>query len=82
MIGPPKVWLLLGDRIGDRGQVLSLAEALGWPYEIKNLQYLWPQYRRPTPYLGARLISLDIENSDKLEPPWPDLIISIGRRGV
>lgn len=82
MTGPPKLWLLLGDRVGDRSQVLRLADALGWPYEVKNLQYLWPQYRRPTPYLGARLISVDIENSDKLEPPWPDLVISIGRRSV
>lgn len=82
MTRSPTVWLLLGDRVGDRNQVLSLAEALGWPYGIKNLKYRYPYYRRPAPYLGARLRSLDIEASDPLEPPWPDLVISIGRRSV
>jgi mitochondrial fission protein ELM1 len=82
MTKPPTVWLLLGDRIGDNNQVLRLAEALGWPYEEKRLKYLWPLYRRPTPYLGATLKSLDSDASDPLEPPWPDLVIAIGRRSV
>lgn len=82
MTKAPTVWLLLGDRIGDRNQVLRLAEALGWPYEIKNLKYLWPQYRRANVLHGATLKTLDTEGSDPLEPPWPDLVISIGRRSV
>lgn len=82
MSNAPTVWLLLGERIGDNNQVLRLAEALGWPYEAKNLKYLWPIYRRPTPYLGKTLKSLDKAASDPLEPPWPDLVISVGRRSV
>lgn len=82
MTNPPSVWLLLGDRVGDNNQVLRLAEALDWPHEVKNLKYRWPLYRRANILLGARLTSLDREASDPLSPPWPDLVISIGRRSV
>ena len=82
MSSPPKVWVLLGERIGDNNQVLRLAEALGWPFEVKRLRYIWPIYRRPAPYLGSSLKSLDQAESDPLEAPWPDLVIAIGRRSV
>ncbi len=36
---PPKVWLMMGHRAGDNSQVLALAEALGWPYEIQRFVY-------------------------------------------
>ena len=36
---PPKVWLMMGHRAGDNSQVLALAEALGWPFEVKRFVY-------------------------------------------
>lgn len=51
----PTVWGLLADRRGDNAQVLALAEALPWPFEVK--------------YVG-----------DRPTPPWPDLVLTIGRR--
>ena len=36
---PPKVWLMMGHKAGDNSQVLALAEALGWPFEIKHFTY-------------------------------------------
>ena len=36
---PPRVWAVLCYRAGDNEQVLALAEALGWPFEVKRLAY-------------------------------------------
>jgi hypothetical protein len=36
-VAAPRVWLLLDDRPGHTTQVVGLAEALGWPYETKEL---------------------------------------------
>ena len=35
----PKVWVLLGEKAGGNGQLMSLADALEWPYETKQLRY-------------------------------------------
>ena len=36
---PPRVWVVTGYRAGERTQIMGLADALGWPYEIKTLGY-------------------------------------------
>ena len=36
----PRVWVVTGYRAGERVQILALAEALGWAYEIKDVDYL------------------------------------------
>ncbi len=76
---PPRTWLMMGHRAGDNSQVQALAEALGWPYEIRRFVY------RPTELLTnltlpKRLAGIVRSKSDPLEPPWPDLIITAGRR--
>ncbi|BCX82076.1 conserved hypothetical protein [Methylomarinovum caldicuralii] len=73
----PRVWVLLNHRAGENNQILALAEALGWPFEIKRFTY-----RRGVPYLllGASLAAIDRLRSDPLTPPWPDLIISASAR--
>ena len=35
----PRVWVLTGNKAGDSTRVLALAEALGWPFEIKQFIY-------------------------------------------
>jgi uncharacterized protein len=75
----PRVWLLLGNRAGDNAQVAALGEALSWPAESKRLRFnAWHHNRNLL--LGASRRTLDRERSDKLEPPWPDLVIAAGRR--
>lgn len=76
---PPRTWLMMGHKAGDNSQILALAEALGWPFEIKRLVY------RRTELLtnllaGPTLMGLVREKSSPLEPPWPELVISAGRR--
>jgi mitochondrial fission protein ELM1 len=73
-----RVWVLLGDRAGDNGQVLRLAEALGWPFEAKRIRYNRLN-RCPNLLLGASKLTVDTRRSDSLVPPWPDLVIGASR---
>jgi mitochondrial fission protein ELM1 len=83
---PPVVWVLAYDKPGHTTQSVGLAEALGWPYEIKQLRFntlrarahTWLQAWHGT--LGASLIGLRQRGSDILVPPWPDLVIATGWR--
>ena len=77
----PRVWLLLGHRVGDEMQLTSLAEGLGWPYEIKWLTYNG-LCKLPNVLLGASRASLARPAWGTLAPPWPDLVLMIGRRSV
>lgn len=79
--GQPRVWALLGDKAGDNAQVLALSRALGWPFVTKRLAYR-PLRKLPNLLFGASLVTLDRQKSDALEPPWPDLVIGVGRRSV
>lgn len=77
----PRIWVLLGERVGDNNQLLALAEELGVPFETRTLQYrrFWPLLLRLFPR-GAQLLAW--QSRATLQPPWPDLVIGIGRRSV
>jgi mitochondrial fission protein ELM1 len=75
----PHVWLLMGDRAGDNSQILALCEALDWPFEIKRLVYT-PYERFVNLPITSTLAGVDRGRSSPLEAPWPDLVISAGRR--
>lgn len=75
----PRVWLLLGHKAGDNNQVLALAEALAWPWEEKRIVYR-PWELLSNRLLGITLCGIDRGASSALEPPWPDLVITSGRR--
>jgi hypothetical protein len=73
----PRVWALLSDTLGDNAQVLALAEALGWPFEIHR-------FRNRKGAMAANLLMARIprtmvqHESGRLGPPWPDLVIAAG----
>ena len=75
----PRTWVLLSDKRGDNGQVETLIDALGWPVERKYLA-MQPQWVLGKPRYRPSLAHLDLSCSSKLEPPWPELIITSGRR--
>jgi mitochondrial fission protein ELM1 len=75
----PRTWLLIGDKLGDNAQVKVLADALGWPFEVRQL-FPKPEWVLGKPAFEPGLHHLDMERSAKLAPPWPDLILTIGRR--
>jgi mitochondrial fission protein ELM1 len=78
-VAVPRVWLINAYRAGERSQILALAEALGWPYELKQLSYRKTEFRTSL-LRGSDLRGIRLGRSSPLEPPWPDLVISAGMR--
>jgi hypothetical protein len=78
---PAAVWVLADDKLGHTTQSLGLADALGWPYEVKELRFNRLN-RLSNRLLGAGLLGLDRRRSTPLSPPWPALVIGTGRRTV
>ena len=76
---PPRVWLLTGHKAGDNNQVLALAEALRWPFETRQFSYR-PWELLSNRLLGVTLAGINKADSSPLAPPWPDLVITAGRR--
>lgn len=78
----PVVWVLADDRPGNTTQSVGLAQALGWPYQVKDLQFT---SRAQTlkklfgPFAASRRV-LEPACSAAIVPPWPDLIIATGWR--
>lgn len=77
----PRIWALLGHRRGDNNQLLALCEALDLPFETRTLRH------NPLRVLGPRLlggstVSLTRDSRRHVQPPWPDLVLTIGRRSV
>lgn len=75
----PCVWALLGRRRGDNMQVEALAADLGLPTQVFRLGYNLLR-EVPNSVLGASLVS--VRRMPPFQPPWPDLVIGVGRRSV
>ena len=77
----PLVWVLTGDGVASDRQVLRVGKALGWRFEEKQLGY-GPLARLRTRFLGATAGGLDPATSSAITPPWPDVLITSGRRSA
>lgn len=75
----PVIWLLAGDKLGDNAQLGKIVAHLGLPYTHKRLVPK-PAFTQGKPRFAASLEHLDAAQSDPLQPPWPDLVITAGRR--
>jgi hypothetical protein len=74
----PTVWVLKCHRVGDHGQSLALAQALGWPFIVKETSFHWYELFFALASC-ATLAGLNRRRSSPLVPPWPDLVIVAGR---
>jgi mitochondrial fission protein ELM1 len=75
----PRIWVLMGHRAGDNSQLSALADGLGWPYEVKR--FVHRRLEVVTNVLfDATLLGSIASRSSPLGPPWPDLVLSAGRR--
>ncbi|MBL8905451.1 MAG: mitochondrial fission ELM1 family protein [Rhizobiales bacterium] len=75
------VWVLQGAHAGDNAQARALAHLLGVEFTLKQLHFT--HFRHvPNVFLRAGLASIDHAKSASLEPPFPDLVIGVGRRTV
>jgi len=75
----PLVWMLRGPKAGDYAQLQLIARAMNVPATTKQLVFkpwelLLHAFPKPT------LAGLDRSRSDALEAPWPDLVLTAGRR--
>lgn len=76
----PRLWMLMAARHGDNAQLRALAADLGRPAREISLSHN-ALCRVPNAVLGASLVSLRGERK-ALTPPWPDIVLGIGRRSV
>ena len=79
MAAPPVVWGLLDDRPGHATQVLGIGDALPWPMIEKPMAFGWLA-RFDVRLLGASTLGLQRSASASLRPPWPNLLITCGKR--
>jgi hypothetical protein len=79
LAAPVGVWVLADDKLGHTTQSIGLADALGWPYVVKELRFNRLN-RLSNRLLGAGRLALDRQRSTPLVPPWPELVIATGRR--
>ena len=78
----PRIWVIPGNRPGDDAQVYALAEELRLPFETRKLVFNW-RFWLNGKHMGASPISVEKGLRERtLVPPWPDLIIMVGRRAV
>ena len=72
-------WIVVDDKVGVTNQCIGLAEALGLPFAIKRVSTRAPWRYLPLQLWLAPFRSLG-PGSDALTPPWPDVLITGGRR--
>lgn len=76
------VWVITDGRAGNVVSARGLADAVGLPYVEKVIALARPHVWMPPALWVFRSLGIDRSGSDPVEPPWPDLIISCGRRAV
>jgi len=81
-----RAWVLSDGKAGTENQCLGLAEAVGIPFVAKRLAVRAPWRLLPAG-LAARVTAPPFGHtlataSDRLDPPWPDLVIASGRQSV
>jgi mitochondrial fission protein ELM1 len=69
----------MGTCAGDNNQLLALAHALGFPFEIKKLDF---NQARRIPFLRKGLRTVARHSRALIAPSWPDLVIGVGYGSV
>ncbi|MEZ5829276.1 MAG: mitochondrial fission ELM1 family protein [Hyphomicrobiales bacterium] len=80
-----KTWIVTDGSVGMEAQGIAVAEAVGLPYVLKRVRPKGAMRLVPTPLqilLPPRMLLASVTANDPIEPPWPRLVISIGRRSV
>ncbi len=73
------VWVIIDQKIGNANQAIAVANALGFSYEIKEICYNFLGIL-PNRFKFDSLMGVDLQKTSDLLPPYPDIIISSGRR--
>lgn len=76
-----RCWTLTTGEAGMTSQAIGLAEAVGLPFEHKTIGLRVPWRWLPGNLCPGVLHGLT-PGSDPVEPPWPELLITCGRRSA
>jgi mitochondrial fission protein ELM1 len=72
-------WVLTCDKQGDNRQVEAVAAV--WPYALIRKRLVWTaEYAQRPPRFRPSFAHVDRRASDPLEPPWPAVVFTCGRR--
>jgi mitochondrial fission protein ELM1 len=74
-------WIVTDGQAGPENQCLGVAQALGVTPVIKRIALRWP-WKTLTPFLGGENERTFSPLGDKLQPPWPDLVLASGRKAI
>ncbi len=80
-MGQLRSWVVTEGAIGMENQALGLAEAMGLVPTVKRLRAGFPWTVVP-PRLWLGALHAVGRSGDRLEPPWPDMVISCGKRSA
>ena len=80
-VNKPVIWALLLPETGFRSQVLGLAEAMNGHLVEKNIDLRKPWSLLPASLCPFPFLGLD-PALDRLEAPWPDVVIACGGRSI
>ena len=73
------VWVIIDQKTGNANQAIAVANALGFSYEKKEVCYNFLSIL-PNRLKFDSLLGVDLQKTSDLLPPYPDIIISSGRR--
>lgn len=79
MVNPVITWIITEGLIGTENQCLGVAEALGVQPVVKRINLNEP-WKTLSPYIGFE--TAKTFNGDRIEAPWPDLLIASGRKSI
>ena len=82
---PDTTWVITDGSVGMEAQGIAVAEAVGLPFTLKRVRPKGTMRLVPTPLqilVPGQTLLRAMDTSEPLEPPWPRLVISIGRRSV
>src|SRR5215813_7463859 len=77
----PQCWCLTDGRPGMENQAVGLAEAMGLAPVIKRVLLKTP-WRILSPHITALKRFAMSEKGDRIEPPWPQILIATGRPSI
>jgi mitochondrial fission protein ELM1 len=81
MASDPVGWVLHDGKAGMASQAIGLAEATGFAFVEKRLAIRFPWTWLP-PLLWPAPLDAPGSRGDRLDPPWPDLVVACGRNAA
>jgi len=76
---PNRIWVLADPRAGTAAQAIGIAERLGRPF--RTVPLAWGRLAR-LPLRWPTVIGLTAESRASIAAPWPELVLSAGRRSA